>query len=232
MKKIYSFSDFCAALQDCGFSMGGGNSKGIFAIIPFSWNEQEFVDSPIRWHTGDPETDPWEWRMRVLEERQNVAYSKIFFKTSGYITRDWYPFFLSVRRNDLSFEEAYLEGIFSHAAKRIFDIIAQNEEVALHEIKQLGGFGKEDNTQFDRAITELQMKMFITMCGRTQKKNKYGEGYGWNSTVFCTTERFWQYRNVTMPSIPQDEAYQKIAEQVYKLNPDAQEKTIKKFILG
>lgn len=63
---INNFSDFCTALHKCGFSMGGGNSKGIFAVIPFGWEEQQSIDSPIKWHTGDPETDPWEWRMRVL----------------------------------------------------------------------------------------------------------------------------------------------------------------------
>lgn len=29
------------------------------------------------------------------------------------------------------------------------------------------------------------------MCGRQQKRSKLGKEYGWSSTVFCTTERFW-----------------------------------------
>ena len=61
---IRNFSDFCTELIASGFSMGGGNAKGIYAVIPYDWTEQEAVDSPVKWHTGDPETDPWEWRMR------------------------------------------------------------------------------------------------------------------------------------------------------------------------
>ncbi len=52
----------------------------------------------IAWHTEDPETDPWEWRIRVLDEYTDIAYGKLFFRKSGYITKEWYPYFLAVRR--------------------------------------------------------------------------------------------------------------------------------------
>lgn len=226
---INNFSDFCTALHKCGFSMGGGNSKGIFAVIPFGWEEQQSIDSPIKWHTGDPETDPWEWRMRVLEERNDIAYSKLFFRTSGYITKEWYPYFYAVRRKGESFEEAYGSGTVSETAKRIYDIVSCGE-AALHEIKQLGGFSREDNAKFDRALTELQMRMFITMCGRAQKISKSGNGYGWNSTVFTTVENFWLARGCSLPDLDAAQSYEKIREQILTLNPEADKKKTDKFI--
>lgn len=230
---VNNFSDFCNALLKCGFSMGGGNAHGIFAVIPYGWEEQKLINSPVKWHTGNPETDPWEWRMRVLEERNDIAYSKLFFKTSGYITKEWYPYFLAIRRKSRSFDEAYNEGTISAAAKRIYDIVAENGATAFHDIKRLGEFKKEDNSRFERAITELQMGMFITMCGREQKTNKFGEGYGWNSTVFCTAERFWDDKIFEKASkITPDDAEEKITEQILRLNPAAEEKNIKKFIQG
>lgn len=51
--------------------MGGGNPKGIYAVVPFDWKASNIAETPVRWHTGNPETDPWEWRMRVLEEMEN-----------------------------------------------------------------------------------------------------------------------------------------------------------------
>lgn len=228
---IQNFGDFCNELLKCGFSMGGGNAKGIYAVIPYDWKEQESIDTPIKWHSGNPETDPWEWRMRVLEERDDIAYSKIFFRTSGYITKEWYPYFYAVRRKGESFEEAYESGTISQMAKRIYDIISGGE-VAFHEIKQLGGFRREDNSKFERAIVELQMRMFITMCGRTQKINKYGEAYGWNSTVFITTEDFWEKRGGILPDLSFTESYDRIKMQILKLNPDAEQKKIDKFIRG
>ncbi len=228
---IRNFSDFCRELQTCGFSMGGGNAKGIFALINYDWTTQEALDTPVKWHCGDPEVDPWEWRMRVLEERKDIAYSKVFFKASGYITKDWYPDFYAVRRNGETFEEVYRRGGISHGAKRIYDIVSEGY-VALHELKALGGFGKEEKAQFDKALVELQMGMFITMTGRQQKKNKYGMEYGWNSTVFTTVENFWAERGFVIPKLDAEESYAKIREQILRLNPAAEEKNIRKFICG
>ena len=104
--------------------------------------------------------------------------------------------------------------------------------VALHEIKALGGFGKEDKSSFDRAMVDLQMGMFITMTGRKQKKNKYGIEYGWNSTVFTTVENFWAERDFEIPELDAAESYEKIRQQILLLNPMAEEKTIRKFIKG
>ncbi len=230
-KMICNFEDFCLELRNAGFSMGGGNDKGIFAVVPYGWNEQEFIDSPVKWHTGEPETDPWEWRMRVLEERDDIAYSKLFFRTSGYVTKEWYPFFYAVRRRGELFEEAYENGKISSIAKRIYDIVSCGE-VAFHEIKQLGAFAKEDSSKFEKAIVDLQMGMFITMCGRAQKVNKFGQPYGWNSTVFCTTESFWERRGLLIPDLDPDESYEQIYNQILKLNPKADPKKIRKFIIG
>ncbi len=225
---IHSFKEFCEELLKCGFSMGGGNAKGIFAIVDYDWKTCP-ADSPIVWHTGDPETDPWEWRMRVLEERDDIAYGKVFFGTSGYITKEWYPLFLRVRRQGMVFDEWYDEGKASQLEKQIYEAVSENGQVALHDLKRMCGITKETASKFDRALTNLQRNLFITMCGRTQKLNKFGEGYGWNSTVFCTVEDFWGEDLST--DVPFDEAYGRIREQILKLNPQAEERTIKKFIL-
>ncbi len=209
------------------FPWGGGNAKGIHAIISFDWNSTP-ADSPIIWHTGDPETDPWEWRMRVLEERNDIAYGKVFFGASGYITREWYPLFLAVRRRGMVFDEWYDEGKASQMEKNIYEAVMENGRTALHDLKRICNIHKEDASRFDRALVHLQKNLFITMCGRTQKKNKYGEGYGWNSTVFCTVEDFWK-EDLT-PDISPKDAFQKIHDQILKLNPQALEKDIRKFI--
>lgn len=228
---INNFADFCRELKKCGFSMGGGSAKGIFALIDYDWITQEALDTPVKWHCGDPEVDPWEWRMRVLEERKDIAYSKVFFKTSGFITWDWYPCFYAVRRNGESFEEVYARGGVSRMAKQIYEIVSAGE-TALHEIRALGGFRKDEKAQFDKAMVELQMNFFITMSGRQQKKNKYGMEYGWNSTVFTTVEDFWDQRGFAIPELDAGESYEKIREQIFRLNPMAEEKTIRKFISG
>jgi len=222
--EIQNFNDFTAALLAAGFSTGGENSEGIFSLCSL------FGDQ-IAWHTDDPETDPWEWRMRVLEERDDIAYAKVFFNKSGFITKAWSPYFLAARRGGKSFEEAYKDGTMSQFAKRIYTLISDNESMPFHLIKRFGNFSKEDNSRFERAIVELQMKMYITMCGRQKKASHFGEEYGWSSTVFCTTESFFgaDVFNKAAKTTEQ-EAVEKITAQVYKLNPLAEAKKIMRFI--
>ncbi|MBE0601048.1 MAG: hypothetical protein IH607_04620 [Firmicutes bacterium] len=231
---IRKYSDFVAELLKAGFSMGGGADDGIYSVVTWSWNETPPYETPVRWHTGDLETDPWEWRMRVLEERNDIAYSKLFFKKSGYITKDWYPYFLAVRRQNLSFEEAYDDGIVTNDAKRLYEVVKDQGPIALHSLKVLSNLAQKDQkSRFDRAMTELQTKLFITMCARQQKQSKTGEGYGWYSTVFTTVEDFFPAEVFKKAaSLSKKEAAEQLTKQILTLNPQAKPKIIENFIQG
>ena len=231
---ILGYEDFISALKEAGFSMSGPNAQGMYSIVNWSWNETPPYATPVRWHTGNLNTDPWEWRMRVLEERHDIAYSKLFFKKSGYITAEWYPYFLAVRRHGRSFDAMYLDGLLSHDAKLIYDVVKKQGAVPLHTIKIMSGLdGKEHKAKFDHALTELQTHMFITMCARQQKVSQTGKAYGWFSTVFCTAEEFWEddiFEKAAL--LKTEDASNAIRAQVLKLTPDANSKTVTRFIEG
>jgi hypothetical protein len=71
------------------------------------------------------------------------------------------------------------------------------------------------------------------MCGRRLKRNNHGEEYGWASTMFCTTEEFWSAEMFeSAANIEVDDAVAKIKEQILRLNPEAVEKKMLKFIKG
>lgn len=226
MNSIHNFNDFLTQLYQAGMSVGGENNEGVFSLCNYFGEE-------ICWHTEDADTDPWEWRMRVLNEKEDIAYGKFFFKKSGYITKEWFPYFYAIRRGCIRLEEEYEAGTISQYAKQIYLLIEEYKELPLHLIKQYGGFTKEDKSKFDRAITELQMRFFITMSGRARKLSNAGEEYGWSSTVFCLVEDFWGEELIREAErIVPEQAYEKIREQIYKLNPEATEKKVKKFIEG
>ena len=51
---IQNFDDFCRELKTCGFSMGGGNAKGIFALIDYDWlNQDMLAESGHAGHPGE-----------------------------------------------------------------------------------------------------------------------------------------------------------------------------------
>jgi len=228
---VRGFTSFCDALLADGLSLGCGDAKGIHSIIPGTW-EHPAPGSPVRWHTGDPETDPWEWRMRVLEERDDIAYAKLFFRTSGYIAYSLYPLFYAVRRRGEPMEEAYSRGTVGSAAKRIYDILSASGGVPLHDLKLLGGFTKTEKSAFDRALIELQMRMFITVCGREQKRDKNGNAYGWSSTVFTTVENFWAVRGKQLGEEDPERAYAALFERLNALNPAIDPAKAEKCIRG
>ena len=230
---IRCYGDFVRELLQAGFSMGGGNSQGIYSVISWDWNQEPPYETPVRWHTGDPETDPWEWRMRVLEERDDIAYGKLFLGKSGFITKRWYPDFLAVRRQGESLEDAYAQGKISQHARRVYGAMEGREAMALHELKQAAAFSREDASKFDRALVELQSKMYLTLCGRQRKRSLSGAEYGWSSTVLCKAEAFFdpQVWEESLGIQPQA-ARERIAVQALRLNPQAQPKAVEKFIRG
>jgi len=239
---IRNYTDFIAALLEAGFSGAvGGSDDGVFGLFRYGWGAEDesgvcfcsHGEEKPEWHSGDPDRDPWEWRMRVLDERDDISYSKVFFRKAGYITKEWYPYFLAARRGGRTFEDAYSDGIASKYAKRIYDAVAEYGNVPFDEIKRLGDFKREEKSRFEKALCDLQMGLYITMCGQRQRVSQKGEEYGWSSTVFCTTESFWgQGVFDCAAGISAAEAEKAIMERILKLNPSADGKKIKKFIYG
>jgi len=231
--KLENYDDFIRILLTSGFSLGGGKAEGIFSIVNHDWYAPNPLD-PIQWHTGDIQTDPWEWRYRVLKEHNDIAYSKPFFKKSGFITEAFYPYFLRLRRTDADFEAAYFNGKISHIAKRIYDVVQDNPELQSHEIKRMAGFDKTEKSKFDAAVVELQMGLYITISGASKKRSVRGEEFGWDVSELSTTEYFWRHSDVfaRASACTEAEAFEEIRVRVLDLNPLADEKKIYKFAYG
>jgi hypothetical protein len=224
IQKIDSFHIFCEELRKAGFSMGGNNDEGVFSLSNY------FMDNIVE-HTGDPGTDPWQWRMRGITECDDLAYSKLFFNKGGWITKEWYPYFMSIRREHKTFDEMYEDGLISYTAKRIYEIVCSTPDLPLHEIKMMAGCGKNQKSEFETALIMLQMKMFITISGEKYKLSKDGKEYGWPVTTFSTVEDFFGEEIFDMScSISCQEAVDKISERIYALNPHAGIKAAMKFM--
>lgn len=223
---IHGFSDFCRELRKSGFAVGGGNAEGIFTLC-------DYFGENIIGHTENPETDPWEWRIRALRECGDLAYGKLFFRKGGWITKEWYPSFLAVRREGITFQELYEEGRVSNLEKRIYQAAEEGGQVSLHDLKIRVGCAKSEASKFETALTGLQMKMLLTICGETSKLSRAGLPFGWPVTTFCTVERFFGAEVFEeSKNIAKDDAAAAIEARIRELNPGADAKAIRKFIFG
>lgn len=218
---LNTYEDFKSYLQNAGFMPLSNNKAGFPSLSSLTMEEA--------WHSGEV-NDPWIWRRLVAEEKL-AAYGKFFDKKPSFITLEWYPYFLAARRGLTSVEELYDKGKFSHAAKCIYELFEGPKEIPAHDIKPLLGrdMGK---TEFDNALTELQMGMFLTMSGVAQKTNAQGEPYGWPSVCLMKVED-WVGKTVMDKAAGLDPlaARAQIVAKAREFNPDASEKQLAKFLL-
>ena len=229
---IHGFQDFCRELHKAGFSVGSwtGNDEGVFSLNPW------FGDN-IQWHTGDYETDPWQWRIRSVTECEDIAYAKLFFKKAGWLARSMYPTLMAVRRSHRSFDEWYFDGQVSDMEKRIYRAVEEAERAgtfpSLADLKRTAAGQKTDQSRFDAAITSLQMRMFLTIAGETFRFSQTGQTYGWPITTFRLTDHlFGEDMFAASCRISRQDAIENLTHHIIELNPDARDRVIVKFIAG
>ena len=186
------------------------------------------------WWTGDRDTDPWEWRT-ILSTHPEIAYGKFFDKKAGFIHKDFFPVFANYRRNGYDFESLFDDELASYRAKRIMDAFELNDEavgkeIMSNDLKDIAGFGKDGGEKnFSGILTELQMQTYLIVSDFRQRTNKKGEVYGWHIAVMETPETKWGYDFTTSAySEKPSDSWEKIAAQIQKFFPDADEKHIRK----
>lgn len=177
---LHSITDAASLIHTIGFLPLFSNTITGFSV-------EEHV--PARyWWTGDPDTDPWEWRM-ILARDPSIAYGKFFNRTAGFISKEWIPAFANYRRNGYDFDALFEDELASYRSKKIMDVFECDDEgkgksLLSSEVRELAG--KDEAT-----LTDLQMQTYLIVSDFRQRKNKKGQFYGWQLSVFETPETKW-----------------------------------------
>ncbi len=199
-------------------------------IPGFSLEERTVPES---WWSGDPKTDPWEWRA-IIARSGKVAYGKFFDNKAGFISKEWLPCFANHRRDGYDFDALWDDERASIRQKKIMDLFAEDMaggEFYSYEVKQRAGFGKGGEKGFDGTITNLQMLTYLCVRDFRQKKNKKGQKYGWAIAVFSTPEHIFGRELVTSAYHEEPAGSGKrIAEHIKDIYPIASSSQIRKVI--
>jgi hypothetical protein len=218
---LKTYEDFNQFINEIGFMPLSSN--------PLGYPNLSALTDPEQWHTG-LDTDPWQWKTRIVEEH-HAAYGKLFHALPSFITKDWYPLFLAVRRGSRSFDEQFEMGLMSAQAKRIHELFRERSLLAGHEIKRLGGFNGQSKSKFDTAMAALQMGMFITVSGMTRMTTLDGRPHSWPVTEYQRVEDWaWDDTAEQARAIERNEALEIISSRILKIMPDADKHKINKFI--
>ncbi len=158
-------------------------------IVPgFSVEE---ITSTSSWWAGVSEEDPWEWR-EVIANEGNIAYGKLYNNKAGFVSKEWYPYLASYRRDGYDFDSRYEDGLASYRAKKIMEVLELYEDGLLSsDMKRAAGFGKEGEKGFEGTMSGLQMQTYITVRAFQRRNNKKQEEYGWPVAVYTISERLF-----------------------------------------
>lgn len=219
---LHTYSDFTATVDELGFMPLSSNRVSFPSLEGMSTREM--------WHTN-LDSDPWQWKTRIVDETK-AAYAKLFSGKPGFISLAWYPTFLAARRAGEDFEHYYRQGLVSHAARRIYALFDENPVLATHEIKGMAGLGREAKAEYERAMAELQMGMFITIQGMTRMVSSTGEPHSWPATTYATVENWAPDLVRESLKMDSDEAGERIIERILAIVPDADLGKARRFALG
>lgn len=158
------------------------------------------------WWTGDPATDPWEWREIVAAEHA-VAYGKLFDGKAGFISLEWLPRFANARRNGWDFDGKWQNGDASHRERAIMVHFVDPESedapvftgasIPSTELKRMAGFGKGGEKNFPGILTALQMQLYLVIGGFRRRRNRRGDEFGMPVSVIMTPESIWGYERLS-----------------------------------
>ncbi|NLA88134.1 MAG: hypothetical protein GX847_12830, partial [Clostridiales bacterium] len=136
------------------------------------------LTAPSRWHTGDPETDPWLWRDRAAIEKR-LAFGNILGGKKGFISRALYPLFYSACRPDGSMEDRWHWGQVKKTVYDVYRLFEEGDVLDTGEIRRRMNVRKSEGaSSVDSAVVMLQKEFYITVCGNRRKVSFDGTEYG------------------------------------------------------
>ncbi len=221
-KRLNTYEDFTGLLDSAGMMTLSANKAGLPDVSSMTAQEQ--------WHTG-LDTDPWQWKTRVVEERR-AAYAKVFGGMPSFVTQDWYPLLLAARRGGGTFEEAWESGLVSAEARRIYSLFGERRVLAVHEIKAMAGL-KGSAGKYEQAMRALQESMWITVSGMTRMATASGRPHSWPVTEYTPVED-WAWPGVMEQAmgLEQREVAERLIAHGQRLNPQAGRAALARFLTG
>lgn len=182
------------------------------------------------WWGEDPAIDPWEWRA-VIAKEGNLVYGKFFHNRAGFLSRQWLPHFVNYRRDGYDFDSLYEDGKAALRCKKIMDLFQEADQLPSNRIKEMAGFSKGGEKNFNGTMTRLQMQTYLIVSDFTRKRNKKGEEYGWSVAAYTTPEKFFGEDLVKSSySVRPEESGELIFNHIMNLYKTSDKKDVRKVL--
>lgn len=127
---------------------------------------------------------PWEWRQQLAAGHE-IAYAKLFNGKYGFVSMELYPHLANFRRDGYDFDARVDDGLVRDSERRLYSLIEGGLRLSSDLRKAFSGKG------FESALTALQMGTYVTCAGFEQRRNKRGEPYGWEISLYDISENIF-----------------------------------------
>lgn len=180
---LKTYEDFLRRADTLGFFfLSGKNMDGLPTL--------ERETNPEQWHTGIPETDPWQWKDRAAQEKK-LAFGCILGGNKGFVSKRMYSLFYTACSPSDELQDCYEDGELSRSAMDLYQLFQDGAVLSTADIhKKLEVTKKAGASRADSALKELQKRYIITVCGNKRKVSADGLPYGWPANTYCLVENW------------------------------------------
>ena len=207
VKSIDEALDFVNQIGFC-FAFKANNSE-----LPCLWHAAAGERKPV--YPKHSHHDPYiglVWQAKDdLAHSKKIYYGKALKNRPSMISLEFFPYFYRLSRNSLepdAYIADYMAGNLSSEAKRIMDAMTENSPQITSDLKIAAGFSNPKNrAAFDKAMAELQMKMYIV---------KIGEFYDPFTFLWDLVDRRFESELEQVKDISRQRAIEKILRQYFK----------------
>ena len=187
-RRLHSAEELIARVEELGFLPLFRNGVPGFSVEELSF--------PGDWWTEDEDRDPWMWRIAAARSAR-VVYGKFVDKKAGFLSLAWLPVFANWRREGYDFDARYDDAKAPLRHKKIMDLFESADGYISCELKNMAGFGKGGEKNFEGTLTALEMQTYLVIRDFRCRKNRWGEDYGWHLSVLSPPEKVWGCEAVT-----------------------------------
>ncbi|CAM4332157.1 AlkZ-related protein [Paenibacillus tarimensis] len=176
-------------------------------ILPFSGFVPEYPSltaaaSGNDWHTGT-ETDPWLWRIRVVEDGV-AAYGKFFSEKACFIHREFFPAVRSILSSGKTVDERYQDGLLSRTAYHLYKVLREHGNIDSRNLRKAAGLHtKESKREYEKSLVELQNYGDVVITGAAQQNDHTS---GWSSMCYQPSDVWLSSIQANDVSVPIDDA--------------------------
>ncbi len=219
-REIRSVRDLLDLVNDAGFLPFFANAIPGFSV-------EECCPREL-WFAADAD-GPWEWKGPAARSRECI-YGKFFGGKAGFVSREWVPDFVNLRRDGYDFDARFDDGLASLKDKDVYDVVSAGD-ILSKDLKRACGYCKGGLKGFETVITRLQMQTYITVSDFVYMQDRHGKVYGWGVAKYSTPETILgsdfttsRYSNAPARSRERIEAH------LRHLLPDADESKLLKLL--